>query len=80
MIDNAHRLLESAEESLRLTRASLNVGTMTLLDVLQAESTLADARLRNSEAIARFDQAQINLVAALGMLDTRSLGPLGLAN
>ncbi|HEV8694140.1 MAG TPA: TolC family protein, partial [Lysobacter sp.] len=41
LVENARQQLEYAEESLRLSRANFNAGTMTLLDVLHAESTLA---------------------------------------
>lgn len=64
----AQRQVDSAEEALRLSQANLQAGTMTTLDVLQAQDAVNQARLRRAEAVVRYNQAQINLAAALGLL------------
>jgi outer membrane protein TolC len=73
LIELSRQQVTSAEEALRLTEANLRAGTMTTLDVLQAEDAVAQARLRYSEAVVRHNQAQVNLLAALGLLDETSL-------
>jgi outer membrane protein TolC len=69
LIGLAAQQTTSAEEALRLSQANLQAGTMTTLDVLQAQDALAQARLRHAEAIVRYNQSQVNLVAAMGLLD-----------
>ncbi len=64
----------SAEEALRLTEANLQAGVMTLLDVLQAQDAATQARLRYAESVVRYNQSQVDLLAALGLLDAKSLG------
>jgi outer membrane protein TolC len=71
LVVHAREQLTAAEEALRLANANLRAGTMTLLDVLHDESGLARARLRFAEAVVRYNQAQIDLLAALGVLDER---------
>jgi outer membrane protein TolC len=73
LIGLAEQQVRAAEESLRLTQANLQAGTMTTLDVLQAEDAATQARLRRAEAVVRYNQAQVNLLAALGLLDGRQL-------
>ena len=46
---------------------------MLLLDVLQAEDELDNARLRYAQAVARYNQSQVRLLASLGLLDGRTL-------
>jgi len=69
LIDLADHQTRSAGEALRLVNANLTAGTMTTLDVLQAQDTVAQARLRYAEAVVQYNQAQIHLVTALGALD-----------
>ncbi len=73
LIDMARQQTAAAEEALRLTQASLQAGAMTTLDVLQAQDAVAQARLRYAEAVVRFNQAEIDLLAALGLLDADAL-------
>lgn len=73
LIELSRRQVTSAEEALRLTETNLRAGTMTTLDVLQAEDAVAQARLRYSESVVRHNQAQVNLLAALGVLDETPL-------
>ncbi len=65
--------VQSAEEALRLSQANLQAGTMTTLDVLQAQDAVTQARLRHIQAVVGYNQAQVNLLAALGLIDESSL-------
>ena len=69
LIPLTQRQLTSAEEAYRLTQANLEAGTMTLLDVLQAEDVVDLARLRRAEAVVRYNQSQVDLLASLGLLE-----------
>jgi len=69
----ARQNVVSAAEALRLTRANLDAGTMTTLDVLQAQDAIAQARARFADAVVRNNKAQVNLLASLGLLDGPSL-------
>lgn len=69
----AQHQVASAQEALRLSQANLQAGTMTTLDVLQAQDAVNQARLRHAEAVVRYNQAQINLAAALGLLNEELL-------
>lgn len=73
LIAKAREQLQYGQDALRLARANLQVGTMTTLDVLHAQTVLAQARLRFSQAVLRYNQAQVKLLAAIGILDERSL-------
>ncbi len=73
LIGLAHQQVAAAEEALRLGEANLRAGTMTTLDVLQAQDAATQARLRYAEAVVRYNQSQVNLLAALGLLDDASL-------
>jgi len=68
LINFARQQVTSAEEALRLSQANLQVGTMTTLDVLQAQDTATQARLRFAEAVVRYNQSQVRLLASLGLL------------
>jgi outer membrane protein TolC len=68
LIDLADRQTKAAEEALRLTEANLQAGAMTTLDVLQAQDAVAQARLRYAESMVRFNQSEVNLMAAVGLL------------
>ena len=75
LIPIAAEQVRSAEEALRLAQANLDQGTMLLLDVLQAEDLADSARLRRAEAVLRYNQSQVNLLAALGLLEADRLSP-----
>jgi outer membrane protein TolC len=66
-------LVKATEESLAQTDLNLPVGRAILLDVLDAQNTLAQARLRYAQALVRYNQSQVKTLAALGLLDTASL-------
>jgi outer membrane protein TolC len=72
LIELSRQQVRAAEEALRLTQANLEAGTMTTLDVLQSQDAVAQARLRFAEAVIRYNQSQVNLLAALGILDERN--------
>lgn len=73
LIGLAQQQTAAAAEALRLTQASLRAGAMTTLDVLQAQDAVAQARLRSAGAIVRYNQAEVNLLAAIGLLDEPSI-------
>lgn len=68
LVGLAHQQVTSAKEALRLSEANLRVGTMTTLDVLQAQDAATQARLRYARAVVSYNQAQVNLLAALGLI------------
>jgi len=43
------------------------------IDVLQAENAAEKARLRRATAMVRYNQSQINLLAALGLIDQTNM-------
>ncbi len=69
----AQQEVKSAEEALRLTRKNLETGTGLTIDVLVAQDAADQARLRYATAIVRYNQAEINLLAALGLIDQASV-------
>ena len=70
LILRAKQEVASAEEALRLTRENLQVGTGLLIDVLIAEDTADAARLHYATAVVHYNQSQVNLLAALGLIDS----------
>lgn len=69
----AHSQLIAADESLRLAQVAFSAGASTTLDVLQAQDAVAQARLRHAEALVRFNQSQVDLLAAIGLLNEDTL-------
>jgi len=69
----ARHQVASAEEALRLSEANLRAGAVTTLDVLQAQDGATQARLRYARAVVSYNQAQVNLLAALGLLAENTL-------
>lgn len=71
-----------ADEALRLTRKNLETGTGLTIDVLVAQDAADQARLRYVTAIIRYDQDEINLLYALGLIDELRVagGPVVTAN
>ena len=74
LIDLAWQQVQAAQEALRLTQTNLTAGTMTTLDVLQSEDALARARLRHTGAVVGYNQSQVDLLTALGLIDEHGLG------
>jgi outer membrane protein TolC len=57
----------------------LQIGTGLTLDVLVAEDAAYQALLHRATAIVNYNQAQANLLAALGLIDQFNVvGPLGI--
>jgi outer membrane protein TolC len=75
LIPIARQQVQAAEDALRLAQANLNAGTMLLLDVLQAEDEVDNARLRYAQAVVQYNQSQVRLVAAMGLLEVGMLAP-----
>jgi len=73
LVDLAHQQVTAAAEALRLAETNLEAGAMTTLDVLQAQDAVAEARLRYAEATVEYNQSQVNLLAALGLLTRDTL-------
>jgi outer membrane protein TolC len=73
LIPIAKQQVTSAEEALRLTQKNLQVGTCLTIDVLQAQDAADQARLRYATAVVRYNQSQINLLAALGLIDQANI-------
>jgi outer membrane protein len=69
LIPIAAQEVAAAEEALRLTQANRKAGTALTVDVLQAEETAEQARLRYASAMVHYNQSQVNLLAALGLTD-----------
>jgi YVTN family beta-propeller protein len=65
----------AAEEALRLAQRNLGAGTALTVDVLQAEDALNEAQLRYADAATAYNKSQVNLLAALGLIDSVSLTP-----
>ncbi|MCP4247671.1 MAG: TolC family protein [bacterium] len=76
LMDTSRQQLTSAQEALRLSEVNLQAGAMTTLDVLQAQDAVARARLRHIQAVVHYNQSQVNLLAALGLVAPESLNPI----
>ncbi|MFB3892749.1 MAG: TolC family protein [Phycisphaerae bacterium] len=74
LVPLAVRQLAAAQEGLRQVQAAYTAGRAILLDVLDAQSVLAQARLRYAQAVAGYNQSRVNILASLGILDAASLG------
>ena len=70
-----------AEEALRLTQKNLEAGTGLTIDVLVALDAADQARLRYVTAVIRYNQAEINFLASLGLIDELRVagGPMAAA-
>jgi outer membrane protein TolC len=75
IIPIAKQQVGAAEEALRLAQENFAAGTALTVDVLQAEDTLNEARLRYAGAVTSYNQSQVNLLAALGLIDSTTLSP-----
>ena len=73
LIGLANQQVTAATEALRLTQANLQAGTMTTIDVLQAQDAASQARLRYAEAVVRYNQSQVELLASLGLVSEGTL-------
>ena len=66
MLDSTEKVVEQGEEALRLAKSRYDAGTGTQLDVLDAETSLTDARTIKNEALHGYLVAQANLTRAIG--------------
>ena len=75
-LDPAQRELSAAEAALRIARATYEGGVLPENDLLLAQQAADQARLRRLAAVARFNQAQLQLLAESGVasIDTLSGG------
>jgi outer membrane protein len=78
LIPISKQQVTAAEEALRITRENFEVGTGLFLDLLQAQDAVNQARLNHANAITSYNQSQVNLLTALGLIDQTNvaLAPL----
>ncbi len=67
VLKSQEKVLEEAEEALRLARARYDAGTGTQLDVLGAQTALTDARTTQAQALHDYAVARARLERAIGM-------------
>ena len=65
-LESQEKVQEEAEEALRLARARAEAGTGTQLDVLNAETSLTQARTTQVQALHDYDVARARLERAIG--------------
>jgi outer membrane protein TolC len=68
----ARRAIEAAEETLRLTRDRKEFGVGAVLENVQAEQDLTQARLDYLNAVAEYNKAQYALSKAIGQIDSKT--------
>lgn len=68
-------LLASAEQSQRVALGRYKAGVGTILDVLNAQSALAGARVQRIQAMLDWNVSRASLAKAVGTLDSRLLNP-----
>jgi len=75
-LDPAQRELTAAEAALRIAKANYEGGLLPENDLLLAQQSADQARLRRLGAVARFNQAQLQLLAESGVatIDTLTGG------
>ena len=61
--------LNLATKELRLSRKAFSIGTLTHLEVINAQTAVAEARDRAIEALFTFNAARINLARAQGQIE-----------
>jgi outer membrane protein TolC len=66
VLDSQKKVVEEAEEALRLASARSEAGTGTQLDVLSAQTALTDARTTQVQALHDYDAARARLQRAVG--------------
>ena len=72
-MDPAQRELTAGEAALRIARANYEGGLLPENDLLLAQQAADQARLRRLSAVARFNQAQLQLLAESGVASIDSL-------
>lgn len=66
VLESQQKVQEEADEALRLARARAEAGTGTQLDVLDAETSLTQARTTQVQALHDYDVARAKLERAIG--------------
>jgi outer membrane protein len=66
-LESQKKVQEQAEEALRLARARSEAGTGTQLDVINAETSLTQARSTQVQALHNYDVARARLERAMGL-------------
>ena len=66
VLESQKKVVEEAEEALRLARARSEAGTGTQLDVLSAQTALTEARTTQVQALHDYDAARARLQRAVG--------------
>jgi outer membrane protein len=72
-IEAAQQALASAEESFQLATGRFKAGYGVYLDVLTADAQLATARNNLAQAVLNYNQAQVQLVQAVGLVNPAAL-------
>ena len=67
VLESQKKVVEEAEEALRLARSRYEAGTGTQLDVLSAQTALTDARTTEIQALHDYSVARSRLERAIGM-------------
>jgi outer membrane protein TolC len=67
VLDSQKKVVEEAEEALRLARSRYEAGTGTQLDVLSAQTALTEARTTEIQALHDYSAARARLERAVGM-------------
>ncbi|MGC8539204.1 MAG: TolC family protein [Phycisphaerae bacterium] len=65
--------VRSAQYALNIIKVNYRAGTVTSLEVLVAESQLAQAQRDYAAAIAHFNQSQIAIVGAVGLVSDKAI-------
>ena len=66
LMEAQRKTVEQAEESLRMAKANNQAGTGTLLDVMNAQTSLTEARSNSAEALYEYNVAIAELERATG--------------
>ncbi len=69
LVQATRKVVEQAEESVRLARSRFDVGAATQLDVLQTQTALTEARDNEVQALYDYNIALARLRKATGILD-----------
>jgi outer membrane protein len=67
LLKSQEKVVEEAEEALRLATSRSNAGTATQLDVLSAQTALTEARTTQIQALHDYAVARANLQRSVGM-------------
>jgi outer membrane protein TolC len=74
VLESQKKVMEEAEEAVRLARARSEAGTGTQLDVLSAQTALTDSRTTQVQALHDYEAARARLQRAIGLNVPQSEG------